>query len=222
MLKAKKAVSLLQKSHVTESKIDQYLDRITQSQLLFNLLWENFFNYGPRSEQSVAALQDLHLNETEANNLRREIESLLFEKTLIPDSRSDVMTLLEHMRHVLNLHEAIGFHLRIEQPNLTKEFQPAMQKLLDQVNSALDHMVLCARSFFNDLERVREYSQKTIFHEAQADTACTELKMEIFDSEMRLDEKVQIRYFIDRIDDLANRAEDIVDRISIYTLKRAI
>jgi len=83
-------------------------------------------------------------------------------------------------------------------------------------------MVLCVRSFFSDLERVQEYNQKTIFFETQADLACTELKMEIFDSDMELQEKVQFRYFIDRTDELANKAEDAVDRIAIFTLKRAI
>ncbi len=222
MLGIKKAVSLLQRSRQTEAKIEQYLDRLTQSQLLFNLLWENFFKYGARSEQLITALQDLSDNESEADNLRREIESLLFEKTLIPDLRTDVMTLLEYLDNILNLHEAIGIHMKIEQPNLKKQFEPAVQHHLKQVSLAIDHMVLCVRSFFSDLERVHEYSHKTMFYETQADIACTDLKTEIFDSDLPLEEKVQIRYFIDRIDELANKAEDTVDRIAVYTLKRAI
>ncbi len=203
-------------------KIEHYLDRLTQSQLLFNLLWENFFNYGPRSEELINTLHDLSDNESEADNLRREIESLMFEKTLIPDLRSDVMTLLEYLEDIFNLHEAIGFHLKIEQPKLGQQFQPAHEKHMKQVTLAIDHMVLCVRSFFSDLQRVQEYNQKTLFYETQADLACTDLKMEIFDSDMELQEKVQIRYFIDRTDMLANKAEDAVDRIAIYTLKRAI
>lgn len=222
MLGIKKVASLLQRSRQTEVKIEQYLDRLTQSQLLFNILWENFFKHGPRSKQLITTLHDLSDNESEADNLRREIESQLFEKTLIPDLRTDVMTLLEYLDNILNLHEAIGYHMKIEQPNLKKEFEPALQHHLEQVSLAIDHMVLCVRSFFSDLERVHEYSHKTIFFESQADLACTDLKMEIFDSDLPLEEKVQIRYFVDRIDEIANKAEDTVDRITIYTLKRAI
>jgi len=222
MLNIKKGLSLLQRSRPTEMKIEQYLDRLTQSQLLFNLLWDNFFNYGPRSKELIKTLNDLSSNESEADKLRREIEALLFEKTLIPDLRSDVMTLLEYLEDIFNLHEAIGFHLKIEQPKLDQQFKPALDNHLKQVSLTIDHMVLCVRSFFSDLERVQEYNQKTIFFETQADLACTELKMEIFDSDMELQEKVQFRYFIDRTDELANKAEDAVDRIAIYTLKRAI
>ena len=46
--------------------------------------------------------------------------------------------------------------------------------------------------------------------------------MKIFDSDLSLDQKLQARYFIDRIDEIANLAEDTVDKIFIYTLKRSI
>jgi len=222
MINFKKTLSLLRRSRRTEAKIEQYLDKVTISQLLFNKLWDDFFEHGPRNELTLRTLEKLNNNESEADGLRRTIEALLFEKTLIPDLRADVMTLLEYLEDILDLHEAIGFHIKIEQPKLTKEYRPLLNILLEKVTLSIDHMILCVRSFFNDLERVHEYNQKTIFYESEADEACTNLKMQIFDSDMPLEEKVQIRYFIDKIDQLANRAEDTVDRIAIYTLKRAI
>ena len=222
MFSIKKSLSLLQHSKQTEVKIDQYLDRITKSQLMFYQVWDEFFKYGARSKQISDTIQNLQANESEADNLRREIEALLYEKTLIPDLRSDVMTLIEYLDKIINLHEAIAIHVQIEQPIIRMDFQPEMQALLKEVGLALDNMILCARSFFSDLERVKEYSIKTIYHESQADIACTVLKMKIFDSDMLLEQKVQTRYFIDRIDLIANLAEDNVDRISIYTIKRAL
>lgn len=222
MLKIRKRFSLLQQSQQTEAKIDHYLGHLTKSQLLFLQLWDEFFQYGARSKQTFMTIHSLKDNESEADNLRREIESLLFEKTLIPDARSDVMTLLEFLDRIINLHEGIAIHVKIEQPVIRKEFKPEMDELLKQVGLAIDHMVLCVRSFFADLERVKEYSTKTMHYESQADIACTALKMKIFDSDMLLQQKVQTRYFIDRIDELANLAEDTVDRITIYTIKRAL
>ncbi len=222
MFGLKKRISLLSNSEQTESKIQLYLDKLTKSQLIFNLLWANFYKYGPRSKQAISTLHDLSVNESEADNLKREIETMLYQKTLIPDLRSDVMTLLEHLDKIINLHEEMGIHIKIEQPIFKQDFEPALQMFLEQVTAAVDAMVLCVRSFFSDLERVREYSEKTIFFESEADKACTALKMMIFDSDMKLVEKVQTRYFIDRIDELANLAEDTVDKIVVYTLKRAI
>lgn len=222
MFDFKKTLSLLAKSQSTDDKIHHYLDRVTKSQLIFNTLWSNFFQYGPRSKQSITTLSELLKNESEADHLRREIESLLFEKTLIPDSRSDVMELLELLDRIANLHEAIGIHIKIEQPVFGDGTEPAMQELLKQVTNSVDNMVLCTRSFFTDVERVREYTKKTQYFESEADKACTALKMKIFDSDLSLDQKLQARYFIDRIDEIANLAEDTVDKIFIYTLKRSI
>lgn len=215
-------MSLLQYSKQTEVKIDQYLNCLTKSQLMFSQLWEEFFDHGARSESTSRTINHLKANESIADNLRREIEALLYEKTLIPDLRADVMTLLEFLDTIINLHESIAKHIKIEQPKIGKEYQPEMTELLKHISSAIDNMVLCVRSFFSDFERVKEYCTKTIYHESEADKACTILKMKLFDSEMPLPEKIQARYFIDRIDDIANLAEDTVDRISIYTIKRAI
>ena len=222
MISFKKSSSLLQSSLQTESKFECYLDKVTESQMIFNQLWSDFFRNGARGETTLSTLKQLSENESKADSLRREIEILLFEKTLIPDLRADVMTLIEHLDKIMNLHEAIGFHIKIEQPTFRPEFQPQIEEFLKQVTAAIDHMVLCMRSFISDLQRVREYSQKTIHFETQADLACTALKMTIFDSDMPLDQKVQTRYFVDRIDELANLAEDTVDKIVVYTLKRAI
>jgi len=48
------------------------------------------------------------------------------------------------------------------------------------------------------------------------------LKRQIFDSDTALDRKMQARYFVDKIDELADEAEELGDEISIYTIKRSL
>lgn len=213
---------LLRQSKRTENKIEQYLDRLTESQLIFIKLWHEYLEYGARSEQFAGTMKQLNKVESIADELQRSIETLLFEKTLIPDLRADVMTLLERLDDVINLEEAIGIHLQVERPVLPKQSHVLLFKLLDKVQGSIDNMVLCVRSFLTDLERVREYNRKTIFFESEANQVCTDLKISIFDSELPLENKVQLRYFIDRVEELAKMAEDIVDKVAIYTLKRAV
>jgi uncharacterized protein Yka (UPF0111/DUF47 family) len=43
-----------------------------------------------------------------------------------------------------------------------------------------------------------------------------------FSSDLPKVEKIHLRYFIERIDELANEAEDIADALAIYTIKRSI
>ena len=216
-------MQLLSRSRTTQEKISVYLDKLTQAQVVFVLMWKVYIEKGGRHEDFDEQLNALSLIESQADELRRDIKTLLFERTLIPDLRGDVMQLIEELDELMSLQEAIGFHLQIEQPKWLSDFDVHLLKLLERVSEAVDYMVLCVRGFLSDMERVNEYAQKVIVLESEADRACTKLKMAIFDSEsLTLDRKVQLRYFIDRVDELANMAEDIVDHVSISTLKRLV
>jgi uncharacterized protein Yka (UPF0111/DUF47 family) len=61
-----------------------------------------------------------------------------------------------------------------------------------------------------------------IFYETQADKLSTKLQRAIFESELSLERKMHLRYFVERIDDLANSAEDVADTLAIYAIKRRI
>jgi len=63
-----------------------------------------------------------------------------------------------------------------------------------------------------------------IYHwEKEADRIAENLKRSIFESEeLKLSEKIHLRYFTLHIDTLADRAEDVADRLAIYTIKRSI
>ena len=61
-----------------------------------------------------------------------------------------------------------------------------------------------------------------MFYETEADKVAAKLKMDIFNSDLPLANKVHIRYFVDSIDIIADKAEDIVDQLAIYVIKRDI
>ena len=82
--------------------------------------------------------------------------------------------------------------------------------------------MLAARAFFRDIEAVRDHNAKVRFHEQQADLINTRLQRAVFGSTLALEQKTQLRYFSERIDELSNQAEDIGDALVIYAIKRRI
>ncbi len=50
----------------------------------------------------------------------------------------------------------------------------------------------------------------------------TKLKRAIFASDLPLSRKAQLRNFVEIIDNVADKSEDVADRLSIYTIKRTI
>ena len=61
-----------------------------------------------------------------------------------------------------------------------------------------------------------------MFFESEADKISTKLQRGIFASDLPLERKIHLRYFVERIDDVANKAEDVADTLQIYTIKRKI
>ena len=48
------------------------------------------------------------------------------------------------------------------------------------------------------------------------------LARRIFDSELPLDQKMHLRYFVEKIDRICDQAEDIADEVQIYAIKRSV
>ncbi|WP_285163813.1 DUF47 domain-containing protein [Shewanella goraebulensis] len=212
--------TLLSQSQSTETNVYLFLDQVTLAQHKFVYMWQMYLTHGPNSDEFIQALRDLQAIEHEADVLKREIEQTLYRKTLIPDLRSDVASLIDLTDRLINRQETIGLHLQIEKPLIPQAVEQDLMRLLAAVGSTIDHTLLCAKSFFTDLQRVQEYHQKVILFESDADKACTRAKTILFDTDLPLINKVQLRYFFDRIDQVANLAEDISDRVAIFTLKR--
>ncbi|ACJ27074.1 Conserved hypothetical protein [Shewanella piezotolerans WP3] len=212
--------TLLSQSESTETKVYLFFEQVTLSHHKSIQMWKNYLTYGATSQEFEQALTELQEIEHQADNLKREIEQTLYRKTLIPDLRSDVASLIDLTDRLINKQETIGLHLKIEQPLIPQPIATELLTLLDTVGETIDHTLLCAKSFFTDLQRVQEYHTKVIAFESEADRLCTRTKVLLFDTDLPLVNKIQLRYFCDRIDQVANLAEDISDRIAIFTLKR--
>lgn len=212
---------LLSNSRTTETQLYRFLDFVIIANHHFTALWETYLKSGANTDTFKRGLADLRQAETDADHLKREIEHGLYRNTLIPDLRSDVTLLVKFFDRTINLQESIALHLSAEQPLIPDLAVSPLLELLETVKEAMSHSVLCARGFLTDLRRVREYNQQVILFKNESNELAHIVRQKIFESEVDLVEKLQTRYFIDRIDSVAGQAEEISDRIAILTIKRA-
>ena len=216
-----KNLTLFNKTRVLEQQIDEFLDKVSQAGLVFNRAIEVYLADGA-SEEFEGFLQQEERIEGKGDVLRRTIEIELYAQTLIPDLRGDVLRLLEDMDHLVNVYEGNLFRLSIQQPDVPPQFREGFLELTRTVVTCVETVVLAARSFFRDMNAVRDHNAKVIFYETEADKIGTRLQRSIFGSELPLEHKNHLRYFIERIDELANAAEDVADTLAIYTIKRRV
>jgi uncharacterized protein Yka (UPF0111/DUF47 family) len=83
-------------------------------------------------------------------------------------------------------------------------------------------MAIASRAFFRDFTTVRDYSRKVYFAEHESDKTWAALKQDVFDSDMELAHKIQLNTLIGDLADVADKAEDCIDAVLIFTIKRDI
>ncbi len=212
---------LFGRASAIEAEIDEFLDKITEIGLLFQKAVRIYLDRG-QSEEFEQLVARSSVIEHRGDELRRSIEVQLYTQTLIPDLRGDVLGLLERLDFLMNIVEANLYRFSIQRPDIPDDIRHDLLELSDTSVACVDSVVLAARAFFRDIEAVRDHNAKVMFHEHQADLISTRMQRTIFGSSLPLEQKSQLRYFVERLDELANHAEDISDALAIYAIKRRI
>ena len=214
-------MQLFKKTKKLELKMDEFLDTVSEAGIIFQEGIKHYLNNKTdRFENQNKKIRQL---EGRADRLRRAIEQQLYTETLIPESRGDVLALLETTDNVINQAKETLLEFSVEIPTIPEEFHEEILHLTDHVVHAVDDMTKAIRAFFKDPKAVRNYTHKVYHYEGEADRASEQLKRAIFSSEkLTLAEKIHLRYFALHIDTIADRAEDVADRLGIYTIKRSI
>jgi predicted phosphate transport protein (TIGR00153 family) len=216
-----KDFALFRRTKALENEIDDFLNKFSEGALAFRIGVQVYIAQG-RTAAFEEKLYHVNTLENTADNLRRSIEIKLYSQTLIPESRGDVLGLLETLDSVLNLMEGALWAFFIERPEIPEAFRADFVDLTDKAVQSVDALVQAARAFFRNIEAVPDHNHKVMFFEKEADKISTKLKLAIFDSDLPLPNKSHLRYFVENIDNVADQAEDVADRLAIYTIKRTI
>lgn len=215
------ATVLFKKTKKLEMKTDEFLDMVSQSGIAFKEAIRLYLKTN-QSQFEDHFVNVKHL-ENRADILRKEIEEQLYSETLIPESRGDVLALLENTDNVINSAKETLLRFSIEQPEVDEKFHADYLQLTDFAVSAMEEMVSAIRAFLRDPMGVRDYLHKVYYYEKEADKIGEHLKRQIFKSkDLELSEKFHLRYFVESIDNLADGSESVADRLAIYTIKRSV
>ena len=216
-----KNLTLFRRTKALEGQLDEFLDKLSQSALTFRRAVEIYLDEGATAtfDEKLAQVNEL---ESQADKLRRSVETQLYTQTLIPDSRGDVLGLIENLDSVHNLCEGGLWAFSIEKPEIPEALHSDYRSLTEQVVNTVEALVLASRAFFRNIEAVPDHMHKVMFYEKEADKVSTKLKRAIFATDLPLSHKAQLRNFVEHIDNLADRSEDVADRLAIYTIKRTV
>lgn len=213
---------MLKKTKQIERKVNNFMDIINQTGPVLVLGIKAYFE---QDRDKFSELVDKMSNlEKRADEVKRNIESELYERTLIPESRSDVLALLEALDDLIDRGKETMLEFDMEIPDIPEQYHKKFLNLAELSANAVDQIVKASRNFFNNSITVRHFIAKVYFWEKEADRESGNLIRKVFrdDDIYKLSRKFHLRTFVERIDRVADIAEDIADKLSILSIKRSI
>jgi predicted phosphate transport protein (TIGR00153 family) len=205
-----------------EKMMSRYFERCDNCFQMFEKASGVFFDTG-QGAAFEAAVQKAHEAESAADDMRREIELTLYGKALLPDSRGDLLGLLEAFDRLPNMAETVLFALRCQRIELPQDLVPQYKRLVD-IN--LQSYYLCRRAVDALLSnpKVTLHATKEVDEkESESDRVEREMLCQIFDSaDYDTGRKLLLKDLILLIGGISDRAEAVADRIGIVAIKRQI
>lgn len=212
---------LFRTTHKLIHEIDEFLDTVSQGLIVFVEGVRAVLRSDLRAfEERIEAIEAF---EGSADCLRRSIECDLYGHSLIPEHRGDVLLLLEGIDDLIDMAKETLNQFLVEQPFIPEAFQSNFMQLAETSVQAGEAVIVASRAFFKNPAAVRDDLHKVYFFEKEADSISNQLKMKVFRSnDLDLPQKMHLRYFALHIDTIADQAEAIADRLSIFTIKRTV
>ena len=217
-------LSLFNKNKILEAQIDEFLDTVSQGGILFEEIMRHYTRNGV-DDLFTQRLQQMSEIESNGDRLVKSIVTELYSEMLIPESRADVLSLLQDTDCLLDQYKQTCNAVDIEClqiNNLAQDSCRSFNELVTVVVQSVEALISATRSFFRDIHAVRDSLHKVGFLEGEADKVADQLKREVFRSDLSLDKKMHLRYFIDMVDSIADEAEETADWLEIYSIKRAL
>ncbi len=211
---------ILKTTKVIEAQLDQFLDIVGDTAMLYLRGIEDYLQ--DRMEQFEERLAQIRENEHKADDIRVHIERFLYEHTLIPENRGDVLAILENTDEVIDNMKDSFLQFSVENPIIAKELDDLFLQTARASVEAVDNLVMAIRSFFRDLAAVNNYIHKVYFFEREADQLGEKLRRLIFSLDIDLAHKNQLRWFAVHLERISDLAQAVCDRLAIYTIKRQL
>lgn len=201
-----------------EGQIDEYLDLVVKGGLVFRQGIKCYLDH--QSAEFESYLKDLRRIEDAADDLRRNIEIKLYTRTLIPEARGDVLGLMESCDKALNITTETLLEFSVEIPHIVPEHRQDFLDLCESSVACLENTVSGIRSYFKNIDAVRDYVTKVQFYKEETNRIAEKIKRAAFRTDDDLSQKIHIRYFTFHIERIAEQSEDVCDRLSIAIIKR--
>ncbi len=144
--------------------IERYLDHLRNVQQTFSQAINSCLDGDARDDFKILA-DETHRFESKADDVREEIKTLMYSKVLLPESRGDIMGLLESIDQVPRFFEIILNIIRTQKLAIPDLIVSDVRELVSVSMEACDLMIMQVEDL---LQRARNSSMSSMRRRASA------------------------------------------------------
>ncbi len=212
--------NIFKKTHELEKMITAFLLNIIQAGIFYGQAM-NCYTFSGVDAEFKSLMQKVSDLEAQNDSYRRLIENNLYAYMILPDMRSDILRLLEMCDKVINKYESNLLVVSVEQPELLDSLRENLLKMIQTDLECVGSLVSGVRVFF-DGQEIKEFTKKTYQMEHLVDSQALQLKSLVFQSDIELARKIQLKEFVYNIEKISDIAEDTADILNIMAVKHSL
>lgn len=166
--------------------------------------------------------EQTHKFESKADDIREEIKTLMYGKALIPESRGDIMGLLEAMDEIPRLLELILQMIKIQKLVIPDLIISDIRELIDISMESCDLLLEQVEALFEKNEEIRSLVSEIDQNESHCDHIERRIITKIFDSDIEPFQKLQLKELIVYMGEISDQVDRVSKRVNIISLKRRV
>ncbi|MFQ5846966.1 MAG: DUF47 domain-containing protein [Candidatus Methylomirabilales bacterium] len=161
--------------------------------------------------------------ENRLDTLRRDIEEQIYGQRLLPDTRDDILGLLENLDKIPNRMQSTTREITLQKMRIPEHLHAGLTELAGLGVQIVQVLIRVIHAFLHQPHDVRQVVRELSRHEHEGDAIEQDVLKLIFDDAgLGLAEKMQLYRFVERVGSICDLAEDLGDHIMISAIKRLL
>jgi len=209
------------KERQLESLIDLYLENLTRTQEHFVKAMETCLDEG-LCEEFGFLIDQTHKFESKADEIRDEINLLMYSRALIPESREDIMNLIEQVEIIPRIFELVLHLIRAQKIKLPEFIKLDVKDLIRISVESCELMIKQIDLMMKNRQGIRALMATIDRNESHCDHIERSLMIKVFDSDLDKVDQLQLKELIIALGEISDQADRVSKRVNIITLKRRV
>jgi predicted phosphate transport protein (TIGR00153 family) len=213
---------LFKKERQIELLLYEYLDTFKLSQESFSKAINSCILSDTNCEDFDFYIKQTHKHENKTSDISDEINNIMYGKALIPDSRGDIMELLNEIDIIPRLFKDILYMIQTQRMSVPVFLVPEIKELIKISMECCELLIRQTVSLFTNTAGIRALLGNIDTNESHCDNIERRITAVIFDSEIDPFQKIQLKELVEKIGNISDSAESVSKLVNIMSLKRRV